>query len=222
MRRTIIITTVVLLVLAVGTGLYFYYRSVQGQSSGQITSVPTGQRSSVGSDVNLSADVTSEYRDIDIKLTDKTILSTYLNQYDFWNKDIPYYNSLNKALIGKFRPNAISFVLSKSTDAKYPFVVADLGSFNDFYDIHEQPGPIVINIFIDPTAISTMSEDDLAKRFSTVALSAVNFLTQANDPNTPVALVEPPASFVTVTKAIETPSPNAMTPEQINSIPEIQ
>lgn len=209
MRRFVII--VVVLVLLVGSGLgYYYYRTTLQSKNQVLTNAPVGQRG-LSSNVNIKADATSDYPTIHVVITDKTLLSTYLNQFDFWNRDLPYYNSVNKQVITKVRPESLILNLAQNRNTTYPFKVGDLGSFNDFYDLQDQPGPLIINIFIDPNQVASLSEEDLAKRFSTIGLSAIQFLAQNADPVSVIQLVEPPAPFVTFTRVdLTSPTPEVL------------
>lgn len=217
----------VVLVLLVGSGLgYYYYRTTLQTKNQILTNAPVGQRG-LSSNININADATSEYPTIHVVITDKTLLSTYLNQFDFWNRELPYYNPINKQVITKVRPTDLILNLSQNQKTTYPFKVGDLGSFNDFYDLQDQPGPLIINIFIDPNQVASMSEEDLAKRFSTISLSAIQFLAQNADPVSAIQLVEPPAPFVTFTRIdLSSPTPQVLPndypqdQEPPNTIPE--
>lgn len=193
--RKVLIGLLVFVLIAGLAGAYYYFRIFKKTN---ISQVPVGERSLVpsGEDINVSAN--SSYADMSIDITDKTLLSTYLGQYDFWNKEIPYYNPVNKAVIAKFKPNSLILVLANDTEAQYPFKVGELGSFNGFYDLQDQPGPLIINVFINPGQVSTLSEEDLSKRFSVISLSAINFFTQGINPVSVLPLVEPPAPFVSI------------------------
>jgi len=200
MNRTVLIGVAVAVVLAIaGIGYYL----VRGLPSGGDSLIPAEQRLySVGANEDIKADVASEYPNLTIDLSDKTLLNTYLNQYDFWNKEITIYNG-EKNPIHKFKIDTLLFTLSAKADGSYPFEVGNLGKFGEYYDILDQPGPLEIVIYMDPGLIASLSEEELALRFSTLALSSINFLTQSQSPNSVISPVVPPAPFVKVTKIVK-------------------
>lgn len=195
---------VIIITLAFG-GLYLSNR--YGQVGQATQPIPTGQRVVTNSSTN--ADISSFSNDptLIIGLTDKDTVQSYLLQYGFWSKDIPYYNSVNMSLIGKFRMTSLIFVLDTNPSILHPFTVGNLGSFGEIYNIQDAPGVLTINIYIDPSFLTTASEDDIARRFSDIALSSVNFLSQSPNGTSGAVVTNSAQPFVKVTRQVVSPTP---------------
>ncbi len=199
MNRAVVIGLVVVAVVGAGLAGFYFLNPNRLTNNQSLAPAPIGQRGTDASYQNIKVDVTSEYQDTKLNIGDKTLIGSYLSQYDFWNKEIIYYNP-NKDVVGKFKMFELVFNLANTTDKKYPFTVGNLGSFGETYDIQGDPGVLTIDIYIDPALVSSFTDEELAKRFSTIALSAVNFLTHPKSPDSQIDVVEPPAPFVTVTR----------------------
>lgn len=200
MDKRLIILIAVALVIGLGFGVYFIGFGPKGQTGKPAVGGPRPFASSVPE--RGAINVVSEYSTVRITVTDKDFINGYINQSGLWDKKVTLYDYTRQDMpsVGQHTISSITFSLSTPKQGLYHFNVGNLGTFREIYPANDDPRGVSVAIEIDPNFIATASEADLAKRFSDVALSAVNFITQGQPSNATISVVDTPQTFLQVTR----------------------